>query len=152
MDQYDKTDKVLQKLENGKKDAKECFEIISEHFASHTLPLPRNFAAISIKNQKELEVVAKEYAEVQKQLTQHDKKIVIAKDSYGKLLKQYEKFQEDFDKKSTKAEEKINMLLSSVNKLETDNSRLRTQRVQLEADIADLQKQLAGVIVCVQRY
>lgn len=148
LDQYDKTDKVLQKLENGKKDAKECFEIISEHFASHTLPLPRNFAAISIKNQKELEIVAKEYAEVQKQLTQHDKKIVIAKDSYGKLLKQYEKFQEDFDKKSTKAEEKINMLLSSVNKLETDNSRLRTQRVQLEADIADLQKQLAGVIVC----
>ena len=148
LDQYDKTDKVLQKLENGKKDAKECFEIISEHFASHTLPLPRNFAAISIKNKKELEVVAKEYAEVQKQLTQHDKKIVIAKDSYGKLLKQYEKFQEDFDKKSTKAEEKINMLLSSVNKLETDNSRLRTQRVQLEADIADLQKQLAGVIVC----
>ncbi|WP_195639801.1 hypothetical protein [Bacteroides stercoris] len=148
LDQYDKTDKVLQKLENGKKDAKECFEIISEHFASHTLPLPRNFAAISIKNQKELEVVAKEYAEVQKQLTQHDKKIVIAKDSYDKLLKQYEKFQEDFDKKSTKAEEKINMLLSSVNKLETDNSRLRTQRVQLEADIADLQKQLAGVIVC----
>lgn len=148
LDQYDKTDKVLQKLKNGKKDAKECFEIISEHFASHTLPLPRNFAAISIKNQKELEVVAKEYAEVQKQLTQHDKKIVIAKDSYGKLLKQYEKFQEDFDKKSTKAEEKINMLLSSVNKLETDNSRLRTQRVQLEADIADLQKQLAGVIVC----
>ena len=148
MDQYDKTDKVLQKLENGKKDAKECFEIISEHFASHTLPLPRNFAAISIKNQKELEVVAKEYAEVQKQLTQHDKKIVIAKNSYDKLLKQYEKFQEDFDKKSTKAEEKINMLLSSVNKLETDNSRLRTQRVQLEADIADLQKQLAGVIVC----
>lgn len=148
LDQYDKTDEVLQKLENGKKDAKECFEIISEHFASHTLPLPRNFAAISIKNQKELEVVAKEYAEVQKQLTQHDKKIVIAKDSYDKLLKQYEKFQEDFDKKSTKAEEKINMLLSSVNKLETDNSRLRTQRVQLEADIADLQKQLAGVIVC----
>lgn len=148
LDQYDKTDKVLQKLENGKKDAKECFGIISEHFASHTLPLPRNFAAISIKNQKELEVVAKEYAEVQKQLTQHDKKIVIAKDSYDKLLKQYEKFQEDFDKKSTKAEEKINMLLSSVNKLETDNSRLRTQRVQLEADIADLQKQLAGVIVC----
>lgn len=148
LDQYDKTDKVLQKLENGKKDAKECFEIISEHFASHTLPLPRNFAAISIKNQKELEVVAKEYAEVQKQLTQHDKKIVIAKDSYDKLLKQNEKFQEDFDKKSTKAEEKINMLLSSVNKLETDNSRLRTQRVQLEADIADLQKQLAGVIVC----
>lgn len=148
LDQYDKTDKVLQKLENGKKDAKECFEIISEHFASHTLPLPRNFAAISIKNQKELEVVAKEYAEVQKQLTQHDKKIVIAKDSYDKLLKQYEKFQEDFDKKSTKAEEKINMLLSSINKLETDNSRLRTQRVQLEADIADLQKQLAGVIVC----
>nr|DAV21973.1 MAG TPA: STRUCTURAL MAINTENANCE OF CHROMOSOMES PROTEIN [Caudoviricetes sp.] len=148
LDQYDKTDKVLQKLENGKKDAKECFEIISENFASHTLPLPRNFAAISIKNQKELEVVAKEYAEVQKQLTQHDKKIVIAKDSYDKLLKQYEKFQEDFDKKSTKAEEKINMLLSSVNKLETDNSRLRTQRVQLEADIADLQKQLAGVIVC----
>lgn len=148
LDQYDKTDKVLQKLENGKKDAKECFEIISEHFASHTLPLPRNFAAISIKNQKELEVVAKEYAEVQKQLTQHDKKIVIAKNSYDKLLKQYEKFQEDFDKKSTKAEEKINMLLSSVNKLETDNSRLRTQRVQLEADIADLQKQLAGVIVC----
>lgn len=85
---------------------------------------------------------------MQKQLTQHDKKIVIAKDSYDKLLKQYEKFQEDFDKKSTKAEEKINMLLSSVNKLETDNSRLRTQRVQLEADIADLQKQLAGVIVC----
>lgn len=148
LDQYDKTDKVLQKLENGKKDAKECFEIISEHFASHTLPLPRNFAAISIKNQKELEVVAKEYAEVQKQLTQHDKKIVIAKNSYDKLLKQYEKFQEDFDKKSTKAEEKINMLLSSVNKLETDNSRLRTQRVQLEADIADLQKQFAGVIVC----
>lgn len=148
LDQYDKTDKVLQKLENGKKDAKECFEIISEHFASHTLPLPRNFAAISIKNQKELEVVAKEYAEVQKQLTQHDKKIVIAKDSYDKLLKQYEKFQEDFGEKSTKAEEKINMLLSSVNKLETDNSRLRTQRVQLEADIADLQKQLAGVIVC----
>ena len=148
LDQYDKTDKVLQKLENGKKDAKECFEIISEHFASHTLPLPRNFAAISIKNQKELEVVAKEYAEVQKQLTQHDKKIVIAKNSYDKLLKQYEKFKEDFDKKSTKAEEKINMLLSSVNKLETDNSRLRTQRVQLEADIADLQKQLAGVIVC----
>ena len=38
------------------------------------LPLPKDFAAISIKNQKELEVVTAEYSNVQQQLIQHEKK------------------------------------------------------------------------------
>ena len=62
--------------------------------------IPKDFAAISIKNQKELEVVTTEYSNVQQQLIQHEKKIATAKSSYEKLLKQHEKFQENFKKKS----------------------------------------------------
>ena len=138
----------MQKLENSKKDTGACFEIISERFTSCALPLPKDFAAISIKNQKELEVVTTEYSNVQQQLIQHEKKIATAKSSYEKLLKQHEKFQENFKKKSTKIENQINELLDSIKKLDAENSNLRSQRTKLEADIASLQKQLAGIIVC----
>ena len=112
------------------------------------MPLPKDFAAISIKNQKELEVVTTEYSNVQQQLIQHEKKIATTKSSYEKLLKQHEKFQENFKKKSTKIENQINELLDSIKKLDAENSNLRSQRTKLEADIASLQKQLAGIIVC----
>lgn len=38
--------------------------------------------------------------------------------------------------------------MDSIKKLDAENSNLRSQRTKLEADIASLQKQLAGVIVC----
>lgn len=57
------------------KDTGACFEIISERFTSCALPLPKDFAAISIKNQKELEVVTTEYSNVQQQLIQHEKRL-----------------------------------------------------------------------------
>lgn len=148
LEQYDKTDEMLQRLEDSKKDTGSCFKMISEYFTSCSLPLPKDFATISIKNQQELDTVTKEYSNMQKQLTQHEKKLVTARTSYDKLLKQHDKFQEDFKKKSTKIDEKINTLLGSVKKLDAENSNLRAQRVKLETDIADLQKQLAGVITC----
>ena len=95
-----------------------------------------------------MEVVTTEYSNVQQQLIQHEKKIATAKSSYEKLLKQHEKFQENFKKKSTKIENQINELLDSIKKLDAENSNLRSQRTKLEADIASLQKQLAGIIVC----
>lgn len=95
-----------------------------------------------------MEVVTAEYSNVQQQLIQHEKKIATAKSSYEKLLKQHEKFQENFKKKSTKIENQINELLDSIKKLDAENSNLRSQRTKLEADIASLQKQLAGIIVC----
>ena len=58
-----------------------------------------------------MEVVTTEYSNVQQQLIQHEKKIATAKSSYEKLLKQHEKFQENFKKKSTKIENQINELL-----------------------------------------
>lgn len=38
--------------------------------------------------------------------------------------------------------------MDSIKKLDAENSNLRSQRTKLEADIASLQKQLAGIIVC----
>lgn len=57
-------------------------------------------------------------------------------------------FKKTSKRKSTKIENQINELLDSIKKLDAENSNLRSQRTKLEADIASLQKQLAGIIVC----
>lgn len=145
---YDEIDETWRKAEESKKGVAECYETISCLCRINELKQPQDYATQSVKNQERLAELEKQYKDIQAQVKQHDKKTEAAKTAYTKFSEKYEKFKDGYGKKAEKIEQQINRLLEDIRTLEKDNDGLRKQRVRLQDDIAALQKQLAGVIVC----
>ncbi len=90
----------------------------------------------------------KELADLTKQAVKYDKALESAKATYEKVKGRYDKFQEEYGTKSETIQKKIDELLAAIRKLEKENSDLNVQHSSLVRDIANLEKQLAGIIVC----
>lgn len=150
LDRLDKQDELLQNLEQGGKDMKDCYQLISKQYAELSLPALQDRVAIFVGNQKKLVALEQDCKDIQKQLVANNKKMTSSRESFDKLTARYEKFNGEYDKKADKIQQQINKLTQSINTLEHTNDDLKQQRTNLECDIAKLQQQLAGVIVCPQ--
>lgn len=146
--QYDALDKDWQALEAGKQDVLGCYETILKGCEQHSLQRPTDYAEQSKSGKDKLKGLEEALAKADKEAARQEKALAAAKNAFGKLQERYQKFSDGYDKKAEKIGEQINTLLTAIRTLESDNDGLKKQRSQLEADIANLQKQLAGVIVC----
>ena len=148
LDQYDALDEKLQEYESGKHSIEKAYEFICNKFVSLSIALPKDYVALANQSQKQLDELQKSSKLLQKEIEQNEKAIQNAEKAYLKLQERFQKFQSNYDAKSEKINKQINNLLDSIKQLEKTNDELKAQRKQLELDIASLQKQLAGVIIC----
>lgn len=148
LDKYAECDTALQKYEEGDKSLAECYKAICKQFADLQLTFPTDYTTQTAQQQAQIKSLEKELSDLTKQAVKYDKALESAKATYEKVKGKYDKFQEEYGTKSETIQKKIDELLAAIRKLEKENSDLNVQHSSLVRDIANLEKQLAGIIVC----
>lgn len=148
LDKYANCDNALQKCEESDKDLAGCYELICNKFNSLQISLPADYTAQTSQYQQQVKSLEKELKDLSKQVAKSDKALETVKATYEKVKVRYDKFQGEYSTKSTSIQNKIDTLLNNIRALEKENSQLNTQHSSLVRDIANLEKQLAGIIVC----
>lgn len=148
LDKYANCDNALQKCEESDKDLAGCYELICKKFNSLQITIPADYTAQTTQYQQQVKVLEKELKDLTKQVAKSDKTLETVKAAYDKVKVRYDKFQNDYSIKSETIKKKIDALVDNIRALEKENTQLNTQHSSLVKDIANLEKQLAGVIVC----
>lgn len=148
LDKYAECDAKLQKYEESDKSLAECYKAICNQFKDLQLAFPTDYTAQTTQQHAQIKSLEKELAVLTKQATKGDRALETAKATYAKVKARYDKFQEEYGSKSETIQKKIDELLAAIRKLEKENGDLNVQHSSLVRDIANLEKQLAGIIVC----
>lgn len=148
LDKYANCDNALQKCEESDKDLAGCYELICNKFNSLQIVLPADYTAQNTQHQQQVKNLEKELKNLTKQVAKSDKTLESVKVAYGKIKTHHDKFQGEYNTKSVTIQKKIDALSDNIKALEKENAQLNAQHSSLVKDIANLEKQLAGVIVC----
>lgn len=148
LDKYANCDNALQKCEESDKDLAGCYKLICDKFNALQITLPADYTVQTTQYQQQVKDLEKELKDLTKQVTKSDKALESAKAAYAKVKVRYDKFQSDYGTKSEAINKKIDVLADNIRALEKENTQLNAQHSSLVKDIANLEKQLAGVIVC----
>lgn len=148
LDKQDIVDKKREELEEGKKDIVACSNELLPMLKEVGLGIDTDYVSVVEQSKEKLARLNNDMATLTKEMKAIDKKLQTSKAFQDKLQSKYKTFESTFDTKYQKVTDKINKLLDDVRNLESTNQGLKTQRINLDKDIAELQKQLAGVIVC----
>lgn len=148
LDKYDDCDKWLQDLEGSSKELSVCYTEIKERFLSLSMSLPQDYTAQTAHNKAGIAECQNDLMSLTKQLAKCRKSMDAAKESYSKLQVRFDKFHEEYDAKYDKIKQRIEELAKTIRGIESENDKLTSQHSSLIRDIANLEKQLAGVIVC----
>lgn len=148
LDKYANCDNALQKCEESDKDLAGCYELICNKFNALQIALPADYTAQNTQHQQQVKNLEKELKNLTKQVAKSDKTLESVKVAYGKIKTHHDKFQGEYNTKSVTIQKKIDALSDNIKSLEKENAQLNAQHSSLVKDIANLEKQLAGVIVC----
>lgn len=148
LDRYANCDNALQKCEESDKDLAGCYELICNKFNALQIALPADYTAQNTQHQQQVKNLEKELKNLTKQVAKSDKTLESVKVAYGKIKTHHDKFQGEYNTKSVNIQKKIDALSDNIKALEKENAQLNAQHSSLVKDIANLEKQLAGVIVC----
>lgn len=148
LDKQDIVDKKREALEDSKKDIVACSNELLPMLKEVGLDIDTDYVSVVEQSKEKLARLNNDMATLTKEMKAIDKKLQTSKAFQDKLQSKYKTFESTFDTKYQKVTDKINKLLDDVRNLESTNQGLKTQRINLDKDIAELQKQLAGVIVC----
>lgn len=148
LDKYANCDNALQKCEESDKDLAGCYELICNKFNALQIALPADYTAQNTQHQQQVKNLEKELKNLTKQVAKSDKTLESVKVAYEKIKTHHDKFQGEYNTKSVTIQKKIDALSDNIKSLEKENAQLNAQHSSLVKDIANLEKQLAGVIVC----
>ena len=158
--QYDRLDDVddeCQRLDKDQDlDMSQCYKSIVSKFAEYNkkcsedsqLHLGNDYLKKADDYKKELKDTAKFSREIEKSLKAEESSLKKEQANYAKLKTKYDKFMETYGTKSEKIQAKINDIDANIKSVEDSIKSLRSQKQSLEKDVATLNAQLAGVIVC----
>lgn len=148
LDKQDIVDKKREALEDSKKDIVACSNELLPMLKEVGLGIDTDYVSVVEQSKEKLARLNNDMATLTKEMKAIDKKLQTSKAFQDKLQSKYKTFESTFDTKYQKVTDKINKLLDDVRNLESTNQGLKIQRINLDKDIAELQKQLAGIIVC----
>lgn len=148
LDKYANCDNALQKCEESDKDLAGCYKLICDKFNSLQIKTPADYTVQTTQYQQQVKSLEKELKDLNKQVTKGDKTLEAVKATYDKVKARYDKFQNEYGTKSVSIQKKIDTLLDNIRSLEKENVQLNSQHSTLVKDISNLEKQLAGIIVC----
>ena len=148
LDILDRLDAEMQQLEGSDTDTTTAFKTISNRFAKERIPAISDYASKIEDNLDSL-----------KQATGKVQELKDKSESYAKRVAELEREAQDInasnevkfkriDAKAQKLEEEIIELRSQVRKLKAEENGLMQERSKINTAIANMEKQLAGVIEC----
>lgn len=158
--QYDRLDDVddeCQRLDKDQDlDMSQCYKSIVSKFAEYNkkcsedsqLHLRNDYLKKADDYKKELKDTAEFSREIEKSLKAEESSLKKEQANYAKLKTKYNKFMETYGTKSEKIQAKINDIYANIKSVEDSIKSLRSQKQNLEKDVATLNAQLAGVVVC----
>ena len=156
-DRLDDVDEECQRLDKDQDlDMSQCYKSIVTKFAEYNkkcsedsqLHLGSDYLKKADDYKKELKDTAKFSREIEKSLKAEESSLKKEQANYAKLKTKYDKFMETYGTKSEKIQAKINDIDANIKSVEDSIKSLRSQKQNLEKDVATLNAQLAGVIVC----
>ena len=149
LDKLDKLDVDMQSLEKSDADTTNALRTINKLFNAHNIPEMSNYFSDKVdsnhatcyKVTKEIEQLMEEYNSLTSEIAGLDDIAQAIEESNQKEFKA-------IDKQSSKLDEEIQSLRDEVRKLKEQNEAFVERRSVVCKSIADLEKQLAGVIEC----
>lgn len=148
LDKYDDCDGKLQECEESDKDLAGCYKTISKEFTALHVELPPDSTKQVVQYQQKIKELDKQLTDLDKNAKAGVKTQKAAQAAFDKIKTGYDKFQTSYDTKADKIQKKIDKLSQDINTLTEKNKQLNEQHSSLVEDIAEVQKQLAGVITC----
>lgn len=144
----DVLDEEMQTLEESDVDTTAAYKTIKSEFDKLKLPAISDCTSKIADNKVKLQNIEKKLKDLNKQSK-------TSSDNVDSLVKSVEKIEKSnktefdkIDKKHAKLAEEITKLQAQAQQLKIDSQKLTEQRSSLNASIASLEKQLAGVIQC----
>ncbi len=148
LDKYDSCDEELQECEESDKDLAGCYKAISKKFTVLQIELPEDGTKQVAQYQQEIKELDKQLKNLDKDAKTSKKAQDTAQATFDKVKTGYDKFHANYKTKADKIQQKIDKLSLDIEKLDEENKQLNEQHSNLVKDIAEAEKQLAGVITC----
>jgi exonuclease SbcC len=150
LDKYDTLNEKLQALESEDGDVYVSFNSVNRLLFESGLSLHGGIDYVKKfeQNQVKLSDVEKQRINLEKESLQQEKELKLAQEAHLDLLTEYDEFQKSYDFEFVEITKQIDFLMDFISKFESENRALRRKRTEVENAAADLQKQLAGVILC----
>lgn len=148
LDNYDIVDQELQDLENSEKSLVDSQNTINKLFTRYKLTNTDNFEDKIAQCRAQLSSLEEKQIALKNKLEAQNDKLNEASVSYNSCLALYKEFNGTYDTKVDGIKKEMKALGSSIKVLETEQDKLQDKRNDTNALIANLEKQLAGVISC----
>ena len=148
LDDIDEVDELLRHMENGDKSVSECFGKIREKFGLVGLECPKDYGNEVEKCHEELQQVSESYQAAKELMDSAQVAYSKSKSDYESLQKESDNIKVGLDSQEKSVNEEINTLLNDIKREEASKEQTNKWLADAQVKIADMQKQLAGVIVC----
>jgi DNA repair protein SbcC/Rad50 len=148
LDKYEVLGTARLAYEQSNKSISVCFQSLASKFQEAGLPIPCDYTQKAEQLKTQLAKLNEEATIANEVVATCEIGFTNAEEALKELTEKYDTFQSECDIESAKVNERINNLLLSVKELESKIDRLKAQRDGIDNELATLQKELAGVIVC----
>ena len=146
LDMFADCNDKLQDFEESDMNVSECYNQICSIIKPLSINIPDDYESQVAEYQERIAYLESELNALDR--SSFEKILESVTSDYKQVKTSYDKFQRDYGVQCESIQERIDSLLQSIKLLEKDNSQLQSQRSSLVQDIANIEKQLAGVIKC----
>ena len=148
LDKLDELDEKMQDLEKGKYDFSSAYNEIQESFAEYGLSDISDYGEQYSKLNEDKKAFQDKMLAANTELSSVKKEFNKASKNFEKLKSDYDSELADVNSELDEATDAINLLAEEISRIRNKEVGLNRKRAEIYSSISDLEKQLAGTIVC----